>query len=72
MDPSRNHRLIHVINNFEGPAQYKYILIFLFLYFDFMFIKLLINTREKHDNCMKSCPISFDYKRLDVPLIHRH
>ena len=23
MDPSRSHRLIHVINNCEGPGQYN-------------------------------------------------
>ena len=50
MDPSLIRR--HVINNCEGPRtiQYKYTIVtFIFLYFDLLFIKFLINTREKQE-----------------------
>ena len=45
MEPSRSHRLIHVINNCEG--QYNTNSNTLFLVFDLVFIKFLTNTREK-------------------------
>ena len=55
MDPSRSHRIIHVINNREGPGQYKYICItivtFVCVCFDIMLIKFLIITREKQEFC---------------------
>ena len=48
MDPSRSRRLVHVINNCEGPGQYNTNCnIFLFLCIDLSFIKLLINAIEK-------------------------
>ena len=43
MDPSRSHRLIHVINNC-----FLYVT-FVVLCFDLSFIKFLINTREKQE-----------------------
>ena len=47
MDPSRSHRLVHVINNCEDNT--KQIVTFFFLCFDLSFIKFLINTREKQE-----------------------
>ena len=44
MDPSRSHRLVHVINNC-----YKTNSNIIFLCFDLSFIKFLINTREKQE-----------------------
>ena len=49
MDPSRSHRLVHVINNCEGPGQYNTNSNTFFLCFDLSFIKFLINTREKQE-----------------------
>ena len=51
MDPSRSHRLVYVINNFEGPRtmQYNTISNIFFLCFDLPFIKFLIITREKQE-----------------------
>ena len=50
MNPSRSHRLIHVINNaVRGPVQYNTRSNLLFLCFDLSFIKFLINTREKQE-----------------------
>ena len=51
MDPSRSHRLVHVINNCEEPYKdnTKQIVTFFFLCFDLSFIKFLINTREKQE-----------------------
>ena len=54
MNPSRSHRLVHVINNCEGPHT-KQIVTFFVLCFDLSFIKFLINTREK-ENCLESKP----------------
>ena len=48
MDLLRSHRLIHVINNCEGPRTIQ-ILTFCFSCFDLSFIKFLINTREKKE-----------------------
>ena len=48
MDPSRSHRLVHVINNCEGPQTIQ-IVTFFFLCFDLSFIKFVINTREKRE-----------------------
>ena len=47
MDPSRSHRLIHDINNCEG--QYNTNSNNFFLCFDLLFIKFLINKREKQE-----------------------
>ena len=49
MDPSRSHRLVHVINNCGAPDNTKQIVTFFFLCFDLLFIKFLINTREKQE-----------------------
>ena len=50
MNPSRSHRLVHVINNCGGPNKpqdnRKHIVNVVFLFVDLMFIKFLINTRE--------------------------
>ena len=55
MDPSRSHRLVHVINNCERPRTIQLqIVTFFFLCFDLLFIiiliirtyKFFINTRE--------------------------
>ena len=46
MDLSRSHRLVHVINNCEGPGKYKTNSKQNVLYFYLLFIKLLMNTRE--------------------------
>ena len=53
MDPSRSHRLIHVINNCDG--QYITNSKTTFLCFDLSFIKLLIKL-EKNKNCLESYP----------------
>ena len=53
MDPSRSHRLVHVINNCERPRTIQYntiqIVTFCFLYFDLSLIKFFINTRENQE-----------------------
>ena len=50
MDPSRSHRLIHVINNCERPPDNTIqIVTFVLLCFHLSFIKFLINTREKQE-----------------------
>ena len=52
MDPSRSHRLVHVINNCEdifAPDNTKQIVTFFFLCFDLSYIKFLINSREKQE-----------------------
>ena len=51
MDPSRSHRLMHVINNCEGPltGQYNANSNILLLCFNLSFIKFMINTREKQE-----------------------
>ena len=49
MDPSRSHRLINVINNCEEPGQYKTKSTIVVLCFDSLFIKFLINPREKQE-----------------------
>ena len=46
MDPSRRLRLVHVINNCEGPRTIQ-TNSNIFLCFDLLFIKFLINTRDK-------------------------
>ena len=43
MDPSRSHRLVHVINNCEGPGQYNTNSTISFPMFDYMLIKLSTN-----------------------------
>ena len=45
MDPSISRRLIHVINNFEGPRTIQSKMCI--LCYDLSCIKFLINTREK-------------------------
>ena len=49
MDPSISHRLVHVINNCEGPRQYNTNRKKNVLCFDLSFIKFLINIREKQE-----------------------
>ena len=50
MDPSRSHRLVHVINNCErAPDNTIQIVTFFFLCFDLSFIKFFINTRENQE-----------------------
>ena len=56
MDPSRSHRLVHVINNCERPGQYN---TNSNIFFSCVLIYRLLSslqTQEKIKNCLESNP----------------
>ena len=49
MDPSINHRLIHVIYNCEGPRTIQIVTFCSYVLIYRLLLKFLINTREKQE-----------------------